>query len=139
MSKAENRSQLMDRLGAKQLNPMWSWCAVDEANKKVYFSAWLDMKIKKDDKLYYILQEPHWGIDPETGKISPARNDQDDKFDLVFNHGYKAFAYFIEAEDVNIVPRSIKSIKTTFIFSLEIEKLDDGSIVGEPLDRINVK
>lgn len=139
MSKAENRSQLMDRLGAKQLNTMWSWCAVDEDNKKVYFSAWLDMKTQKDGKSYYIQQEPHWGIDNQSGKISHARNDQNDKFNLAFNLGYAPFAYFIEAEDVNAVPRSIKSIKTTFVFSLELDKLEDGTIIGHLLERIEVE
>ena len=138
MKKPENRSQFMDRLGAKQLNTMWSWCAVDDNNKKVYFSAWLDMKIEKNGKKFYILQEPHWGVDEQTNKISPARKDQDNKFDLVLNHGYKAFAYFIEAEDINAVPRSIKSIKTSFVFSMELDTLDDGTIIGLPINRIEV-
>ena len=138
MAKAENRLQLMKRLGAKQLNTVWSWCAVDEENRKVYFSAWIDLKGKKDGKVYYILQEPDWGIDVLTGQASPARNDHDDKFDLVFNHGYTPYAYFIEAEDTGANPRSIKNIKTSFIFSLDLEILEDGMIIGYPKERIEI-
>lgn len=42
MSRPKNRLQLMNRLGAEQLNNVWSWCAVNEAEKKVYFSIWTD-------------------------------------------------------------------------------------------------
>ena len=138
MAKAENRLQLMKRLGAKQLNTVWSWCAVDEENRKVYFSAWIDLKGKKEGKLYYILQEPDWGIDEVTGYASPARNDHDDKLDLAFNHGYQPYAYFIEAVDVNAIPRSIKNIKTSFVCSLDLETLGDGTIIGYPKERIEL-
>ena len=52
----------MAHLGAKQLNPMWSWCAVNEKEKKVYFSVWEDQKYDCERKAY-ILQEEWWGME----------------------------------------------------------------------------
>jgi len=42
MARPENRSQLMERLGAVQTNTVWSWCGVNETDRKVYFSVWTD-------------------------------------------------------------------------------------------------
>jgi hypothetical protein len=36
MARPENRSQLMSYFGAKQRNTVWSWCAVNEEERKVY-------------------------------------------------------------------------------------------------------
>src|SRR4051812_23093695 len=43
-----SRSQLMEYLGAKQLNTVWSWCAVNDEERKVYLSIWTDTKEKRD-------------------------------------------------------------------------------------------
>lgn len=32
----DSRQQMMDYLGAKQRNVMWSWCAVNDDERKVY-------------------------------------------------------------------------------------------------------
>jgi hypothetical protein len=37
MARFTSRTQLMDYLGAKQRNVVWSWCAVNDEEKKVYF------------------------------------------------------------------------------------------------------
>lgn len=42
----DNRSQLMSYLGAEQRNTVWSWCAVNEEEKKVYLSVWQDTRKK---------------------------------------------------------------------------------------------
>ena len=52
----------MDYLGAKQLNTVWSWCAISEDEKKVYLSVWEDTRDKRgnDDNPSYLIQEPNW-------------------------------------------------------------------------------
>lgn len=141
MSRPENRSQLMKHFGAKQKNVHWSWCAINEKEKSVYFSVWTDFRNKYGDKgrNYYTIQGPDWGIDKETGSSSPARIDQDEKLDKVLNQDYEAFCYFIEAKDKNAPVREIESTRTTFVFSLELERLDDGTVIGYPLERIDVR
>ena len=140
MTKPGNRLQLMNYLGAKQKNTVWSWCAVDDENKKVYLSVWTDTRKKRgdDDKVSYLIQEPHWGINEDTGKKSAARNDHDEKLSKIFDESYKAYGYFIVAKDVNSHPREIEETKTSFIFSLELELLEDGTIIAYPLQRIEI-
>lgn len=138
MSRAENRSQMMDKLGAVQLNTVWSWCAVNESEKKVYFSAWVDCKLKIDGKLHYLIQEPNWGLEESSGTFSPARNDQDVKLRLVFEEAYESYLYFIEAEDPMVHPRSIKAIRTSFVFKADIKRLDSGNVVALPIQRIEL-
>lgn len=137
MSRAENRSQMMCQLGAKQANTMWSWCAVNEDTKKVYFSVWADMVHKHNGGNRAIIQEPDWGVD-EGGRKSPARNDHDKKLRLVFEDGYEAFGYFVVAVDPNAHPRQIGTIRTSFVMHLKLTKLEDGSIVGALVERVEL-
>ena len=141
MSKPENRSQLMKYFGATQKNTVWSWCGVNEQEQSVYFSIWTDYynKFGEKDKKYYTIQEPHWGNKEQSGSQSAGKADHDINIDKVLNHGYKAFGYFIEAKDKNIVPREIKETRTSFVFSLELEKLPTGEIICYLIDRIEVK
>jgi hypothetical protein len=140
MTKPENRAQLMEYLGAEQKNIVWSWCAVNEEEKSVYFSVWLDTLSKRDDhKASYLIQEPSWGVDEDTGSKSAARKDHDEKLSLVFDKGYKPYGYFIEAKDRNAYPREIESTKTSFIFSLELEKQQNGSILAYLKKRIEIR
>ena len=130
----------MNYLGAKQRNVVWSWCAVNEAEQKVYFSVWLHTHAKRDaSRASYIIQEPWWGIDKVTGAKSPARNDHDEKLALVFDQGYEAFGYFIEAKDIGAETKEIAETRTSFIFSFELERQADGSILGYPKTRINIR
>lgn len=140
MARPENRSQLMAYFGAEQRNTVWSWCAVNEEEKKVYLSVWTDKRqtLPGDDRPSYIIQEPDWGV-KESGSKSPARNDHDEKLSKVLDEGYESFGYFIVAKDVNVVPREIETTKTSFVFKLEIKKLADGTIIGYPLKRIEVR
>lgn len=139
--KPENRLDLINYFGAKQLNDVWSWCAVNEGTKSVYFSVWTDnrQKFGADNKVGYILQQDDWGINPATGNKMPARNDQDEKVEMVLNQGYKAFGFFVEAKDKTAEPREIKHTKTSFIFSLSVEQLENGDVIGFPIDRIEVR
>ena len=139
MRKLENRLQLMNYFGARQLNPQWSWCGVNVAEKKVYLSVWEDQKYEAYDcdRKAYIVQEEWWGM--EAGTPSPGRNDHDAKLDLVFNGGYEAFGYFIVAEDVDAQPRKIKRTKTSFVCALELERLEDSTVIGYVGERIEVK
>ena len=141
MSRPENRSQLMKYFGAKEKNAQWSWCGINEEKKSVYFSVWTDFRNQFGDKksTYYTIQGPDWGIDEKTGSIEPARNDQDEKLDKVLEQGYEAFGYFIEVKDKNAHPREIGSTRTSFVFSLELERLDDGTVIGYPLQRIEAR
>lgn len=141
MTKPKNRSQLMDYFGAVQKNHIWSWCGINEDNKAIYFSVWTDFKngLGKRDRDYYIIQEPHWGVNVETGSLSAARNDHDEKLSKSFNEGYSSFGYFVEAKNTSVVPREIANTKTSFIFSLELERLDDGSVIGYPIKRFEIK
>jgi hypothetical protein len=140
VSKPENRSQLMEYFGAEQKNTVWSWCAVNEDEKTVYLSVWDDFRNKhgERDRPYYTIQEPAWGVN-EKGHFSAARNDHDEKLKKVFEEGYKPFGYFVTAKKRNVVQREIEKTKTSFIFSLELERLNDGTVIGYPIDRIEVK
>ena len=139
MSRPQNRSQLMDRLGAVQLNTVWSWCGVNESERKVYFSIWTDNSYTLNGEKGYIIQEPDWGVSDETGNKSAARNDQDAKFSLVFDKGYEPYGYFIVAKDRTAHPREIADTRTSFVVRLQLETLQDGSIVGIPRDRVEVR
>jgi len=139
--KLDSRSQLMEYFGAQQKNIHWSWCAVNEEMKQVFLSVWTDTRSKRggDEKVSYLIQEPHWGANESSGSFSPARNDHDEKISKIFNDGYTPYGYFVVAKDVNASPREIAETKTSFIFSLELKQLPDGTIIGYPLDRIEVK
>lgn len=140
MSRPENRAQLMRYLGATQKNEVWSWCAVNHEERKVYFSVWTDTVGMRDGKRRsYVIQEPHWGVDDATGKFKPARVDHDEKLALVFDQGYESFGYFIEAKDKNAHPRQIEETKTGFVFSLELERLENGDILGYLKQRIEIR
>ena len=136
----DNRSQLMSYLGAEQRNTVWSWCAVNEEEKKVYLSVWQDTRKKRegDDKASYLIQEPWWGVKEETGSRSAARNDHDEKLFKIFDEGYEPYGYFVVAKDVNADPREIEKTKTSFIFSLDLKRLPDGTIICYPIDRIEI-
>lgn len=84
-------------------------------------------------------QEPWWGIDKETGARSPARSDHDEKLALVFEHGYEPYGYFIKAKDTKAEPREIEETRTSFVFSFELEKQADGTIIGYPKTRIELR
>ena len=138
MVRPASRSQLMSYLGATQRNVVWSWCAVNDAERKVYLSVWLDTAKKRDgERLSYIIQEPNWGVESD-GSLAAARKDHDEKLDLIFDHGYEPYGYFIEAKDRNARPRQIEETKTSFIFSLELERQTDGTILGFLKERINI-
>ena len=141
MAKPSNRSELMAYFRAEQRNVVWSWCAVNEDERKIYLSVWTDFNGDHagNGRKSYIIQEPTWGTNDGHSSKSAARNDHDEKLDKIFNQGYEAFGYFIDAKDRNSIPREIKSTRTSFIFALELEKLKDGRIIGYPLTRINVK
>jgi hypothetical protein len=140
MPRLENRSQLMKYLGAKQKNTVWSWCAVDDDERKVYFSLWDDTgKKSPEGAMRYLVQEPHWGIDRATGRKSPARNDHDEKLALVTEHGYQPFGYLVVAKDPSVEPRQIEETKTGFIFELRLIHEADGVIRGEVTKRINLR
>jgi len=138
MAKPANRSQLMDRFGAVQLNTVWSWCAVNEAEKSVYLSVWTDHVDKVDGVTTYTLQGPAWGVN-ELGRKSAARNDHDEKLSLVFDQGYRAFGYFIEAKDRSGIPREIADIRTSFVMEMKLSRSDDGWVTGTPIRRIEVR
>jgi hypothetical protein len=130
----------MEYLGAIQRNTVWSWCGVNDEEHKVYFSVWLDTAKKRDGtRLSYIIQEPDWGVDEATGSLSAARKDHDEKLALVFEQGYEPYGYFIEARDRNARPRQIEETKTGFVFSLELQRLTDGTILGYLKTRIEIR
>jgi hypothetical protein len=58
---------------------------------------------------------------------------------LVFEQGYEAFGYFIVAEDSNAKPRKIAETRTGFIFSFELYRQKDGTVLGLPKVRINIR
>lgn len=139
MSKPANRLQLMERFGATQLNDRWSWCAVNEAERQVFFSVWTDKVVKDAAGTRYILQEPHWGLNDATGMSKAARHDQDNKFALVFDQGYKPFGYFVVAKDTTAVPREIAETRTGFVMRMALVRDELGVIFGTPLERIEVR
>lgn len=138
MSRPENRMQLMDYLGATQINRVWSWCAVNEDEKRVYFSIWTDNRLREDGAKVYAIQEPDWGV-LENEKKSPARNDHDYKLSLVLDQGYEAWGYFIEAKDKYAQPREIANTATSFVVRLVLSRRADGVIAGEVVDRVEIR
>ena len=136
----DSRQQMMDYLGAKQRNIMWSWCAANDEERKVYFSLWQDTRKKRngEDQPSYVVQGPDWGIDAKTGKPSAARKDHDEKLALVFEQGYQPFGYLVVAKDVNAEPREIEKTKTSFIFELKVRRCSDGRVLAYPVRRIEI-
>jgi hypothetical protein len=130
---------MMEYLGAKQRNTVWSWCAVNEEERKVYFSLWVDTAAKRDGKnVSYVVQEPDWGIDESKQTVSAARKDHDEKLSLVFEHGYEPWGYCIVARDRHARPREIEETRTGFVWSLRLERLPDGVILAHPVTRLNL-
>jgi hypothetical protein len=128
----------MERLGATQLNTIWSWCGVNDAERKVYFSIWTDRTCSHEGRRSYVIQEPHWGEDGQRRR-SAARNDQDAKLALVFEQGYEPWGYFIEARDPHARPREIAKTLTSFVMLLELVRLESDTVIGTPLRRIEVR
>jgi hypothetical protein len=127
-----SRSAFLDKFGAEQANTVWAWAAVNHDEKICYFSAWTDKREKDNEgAAYYVVQEDFWGRGVGHEKSKLGRNDQDEKFDLVFKHGYSARIYFVDAENVNAVPRSIKSTRTSFVFKADLIK-EPGRIIAYP-------
>ena len=139
MQRFTSRTQLMDYLGAVQRNVVWSWCAVNEEERKVYFSLWADMRAKRDGiRFSYIVQEPDCGVDPKSGSKSEARKDHDEKLLMALERGYEAYGYVVEAVDRNASPRKIESTATSFVFQLDLERHSDGTVLGYVTTRINI-
>lgn len=111
---------------------------MNEEEKKVYFSVWTDLKLKEGGTTAYVFQRPRWGIDAN-GSVSAARKDHDEKFALVFDKGYEAYGYFIEADDPKADPRAIAETRTGFIFSFDLRREADGTVLGTPKTRINIR
>jgi len=129
----------MKYLGAKQKNPVWAWCAVNDEERKVYLSIWADTAKKRDGmRLSYLIQEPTWGIEDD-GSMHSARKDHDEKLALVFEQGYEPYGYVVEAKDRHSRPRQIEKTQTSFIFSIELERLQDGSIIAYRKSRIEIR
>ena len=137
MGKAENRSQMMRKLNAKLANPQWACCAVNEDEKKVYLSVWVDLVEDFERSNRYLLQDPDWGVE-ESGEVSKQRKDQDEKMRLIFEKEYEVFGYFVEAVDPAADPREIKETRTSFVMRLELSRDDRGCIYGIPVERISL-
>ena len=137
MARAENRSQMMRKLNAKLINPQWAWCAVNEDEKKVYLSVWVDLVEDHEGSSRYLLQEPNWGVE-ESGEISKSRKDLNEKMRLISEEGYETFGYFVEAIDPDASPREIKETRTSFVMRLELTTEDNGCIYGVPVERISL-
>lgn len=130
---------MMKYLGATQRNTVWSWCAVNDDGKKVYFSMWDDTRSKgPDGALRYLIQEEHWGLDEATGRKTPARADHDEKLSLVLEHGYQPYGYVVVAKDPTAEPRAIEETKTGFIFEIRLAREGD-AIYGEVVKRIELR
>ena len=140
MIKNQSRSQLMKRLGAKPQNSDGGWCAVNEAEKKVFLSIWTDSRSKRsgDEEISYLVQEPEWGICDETGEKSQARKRHDENLNKIFDKGYDAYGYFVVPEKSAGEERKIKETKASFIFSFELAKRDDGTVLGYPRYRLDL-
>ncbi len=130
----------MDYLGAEQRNTVWSWCAVNEEEKKVYLSIWEDTRKRRDneDRASYVIQRADWGIDDTSGNRSAARKDHDEKLSKILDDGYAAYGYLVIAKDVAAHPREIEKTKTSFIFTLELKECPNGTILAYPISRIEI-
>ena len=127
-----SRSTFLDKFDADQVNIVRTWAAVNHDAQVCYFSAWTNRREKDNEgSPYYVVHEDHWdrGVGHEKSKLG--RNEPDEKFDLVFNHGYSARIYFVDAENVDAVPRSIKSTRTSLFFEVDLIK-EPGRIIAYP-------
>jgi hypothetical protein len=127
-----SRSVFPDKFGADQVDIVQTCAAVNHDTQICYFSAWTNRREKDSEgSLYYVVQEDH--RDRGVGREKPqlGRNDQDEEFDLVFNHGYSARIYFVDAENVDAVPRSINGRRTSFFFEVDLIK-EPGRIIAYP-------
>ena len=124
----------MEYLGAEQKNTVWSWCGVNRDEHKVYLSVWTDTRAKRDGYLEasYIIQEPHWGIDEDTGKRQPARNDHDEKLSMIFDEGYEAYGYFTSLRIPKLFLVRSSILERLLSFLLQLKTLHDGTIIGYP-------
>jgi hypothetical protein len=140
MNRNVSRSQLMKRLGAKPQNSDGGWCTVNEPDKKVFLSIWTDSRDRRpgDKEVSYLVQEPDWGICSHTGEKSQARKRHDDNLQKVFDEGYGAYGYFVVPDQATGGERQVKETKTSFIFSFELAKKDDGTVVGYPRYRLDM-
>jgi hypothetical protein len=138
MARPQNRSQLMNRLGAVAQSTTWSSCAVNAAERKVYFGVWTDDGRPTNIGREYLLQSPDPGADERAADLRAARKDQDEKLELVFRDGYEAYAYFNVARDRLASPREIGKTRTSFVMRLALSRLPDGSVVGAPVERVEI-
>ena len=58
---------------------------------------------------------------------------------LVFDDGYEAYGYFVKAKNKNVIPREIEQTYTSFVMKMKLKTLDDGRVIGELLERIEVR
>lgn len=126
-TKPENRKQLLELLGATQKNVQWSWCAVDEKHKRVFFTVWNQEQLNKNhkkDPLIYLVQQPWWGIN-ETGNNSASRNDHNEKLRLYFQEKYTAYCYILKRKmdgSIPTLPVKIDGI-CDFIYRIELVEI----------------
>lgn len=139
MARPQNRSQLMSRLGAIPQSPTWSSCAVNESERKVYFGVWSDLGRLTNIGREFLLQEPDPDIEAQAASLQAARKDQDEKLELVFKDGYVAYAYFNVARDPVAKPREIGQTRTSFVMRLALSRRPDGSVVGSPVERVEIR
>ena len=140
MIRNTSRSQLMKRLGAKPQNSDGGWCAVNETERKVFLSVWTDSRGVRsgDNEVSYLVQEPDWGICSETGKKSQTRKRHDENLKKIFEEGYDAYGYFVVPDTTQGDARLIKETKTSFIFSFELARREDGTVLGYPKYRLDL-
>jgi hypothetical protein len=78
MLKNMSKSEFFKKNGFKMTNAQWSWCGVNEEEKKVMFTAWSHYK---DDKKRYIVFSEEWAN--KGGKLRPGYHDAVKKMNLV--------------------------------------------------------
>ncbi len=127
-----SRTASLDKFDADQVDIVRTCAAVNHDKQICYFSAWTNRREKDNEgSSYYVVQEDYRDRGAGHEKSRLERNEHDEKFDLVFNHGYSARIYFVDAENVDAVPRSIKSTRTSLFFEVDLIK-EPGRIIAYP-------
>lgn len=98
-----NKKQFIKSCGATCKNWSWSWSYVNHEKRFVIFGAWVDGK-RGDD---FLILAQNWQFKPNGEKQSGYGQSQE-HIQLIIQEKYDLKVFFMEAEDVNMIPRKIK-------------------------------
>jgi len=106
------QTEMFKRLGAPLANPRWSWGSVRADDQAVFLRVWQDRKIKQDGHWFMMVTHHEKYVDKEDNLGYQERLMHVEKV----RAGAPCFMVMCLAEDVNAVPRKIKSFNRDEVF-----------------------